>query len=127
MPKWARCQFDDALHLLSSAFCANSIFNGKNNNRRPINVMLKIRKYAVERLKEDTTNEQITSILLQLVQALRYEPFDYAESALAKFLVERACRDSSVATLIHWYLYVEAEVVDETNSSSSNSSSRKGN
>ena len=52
---------------------------------------------AVLRRAED---EEVRGVLLQLVQALRYEPAD--DSRLAAFLVQRAARQPAIAIPLHW-------------------------
>ena len=52
---------------------------------------------AVLRKAED---EEVRGVLLQLVQALRYEPAD--DSRLAAFLVQRAARQPTIAIPLHW-------------------------
>lgn len=47
-----------------------------------------------------TDDEELLYYLLQLVQALRYEA--ETESRLAKFLIERAIKNSVMGTLLHW-------------------------
>jgi hypothetical protein len=52
---------------------------------------------AVLRRAED---EELRGVLLQLVQALRYEPGD--DSRLAALLVQRAARQPTIAIPLHW-------------------------
>ena len=52
---------------------------------------------AVLRKAED---QEVRGVLLQLVQALRYEPGD--DSRLAAFLVQRAARQPTIAIPLHW-------------------------
>jgi len=44
-------------------------------------------------------------ILLQLVQALRYEPLEDS-SPLLNFLIKRSCSDGKIATTFYWHLRV---------------------
>ena len=97
-----------------------------------------IREYAVEILQLASDTELLT-YLLQLVQALRYEPTNITMndndsltqinnsnirsnsnesnsttttsqlSPLAKFLIHRGCKSSIVANYLYWYLKVEIE------------------
>jgi phosphatidylinositol 3-kinase len=89
MPQWAPIGVADALELLSPDFTNESV-----------------RSYAVAVLS-DTDDGDLLSYLLQLVQALRYEPDD--ASQLARFLVERARSSQSVGTLLFWYLCTEMD------------------
>jgi len=101
-----------------------------------------VREYAVEILRT-ASDDELQTFLLQLVQALRYEPGaaggDNASpsssapspplaspsspstssasttlSPLASFLVERACLSINVANSLYWFLKVETETSDET-------------
>uniref|UniRef100_A0A182JSA1 Phosphatidylinositol 3-kinase catalytic subunit type 3 n=1 Tax=Anopheles christyi TaxID=43041 RepID=A0A182JSA1_9DIPT len=141
---WSPMDVEDALELLNSTF------------RHPV-----VRWYAITRLNE-ASDEYLLLYLLQLVQALKYEPFDessnsatrsptegkeifqsYDESTdaqfddlqpdttgisdnnveeeiknryqcssvnnLANFLVERACKNPTLANYLYWYLSIECE------------------
>jgi phosphatidylinositol 3-kinase len=91
-----------------------------------------VREYAVEVL-QTASDEDLLKYLLQLVQALRYEPSvimrkptsaqpaeqqstgsvqSRTVSPLARFLISRGCRSTIVANYLYWYLKVETE--DET-------------
>lgn len=87
MQAWAPIAIADALELLSPDFPNDQV-----------------RSHAVEVLQR-TDDEELLYYLLQLVQALRYEA--ETESRLAKFLIERAVKNSVMGTLLHWYLYTE--------------------
>mmetsp|Transcript_14580 Transcript_14580/g.12381 ORF Transcript_14580/g.12381 Transcript_14580/m.12381 type:complete len:513 (+) Transcript_14580:982-2520(+) len=102
LENWAKIDYEDALHLLSSFFCANDLYN---RNKKPINAMLKIREYAVKIL-EEVSSERLTFLLLQLVQALRYEKLDES-SPLLNFLVDRCVKDQKMSTIFYWHLKVE--------------------
>jgi len=68
MYKWENVEYDEALHLLSTFFSANGYYT-KNTNR---SAMIKVREYATSIIQE-TDTKTFSLILLQLVQALRYE------------------------------------------------------
>ncbi|EGR27588.1 phosphatidylinositol 3-kinase, putative [Ichthyophthirius multifiliis] len=74
----------------------------------PYESVLLIRKYACENLEKCDDNI-ICSFLLQLVQALRYEPFDYQKSYLAQFLIEKAGKNTEISILLYWYIFVECD------------------
>lgn len=67
--KWQRIEQADALYLLSRDFSLNLTYNKKKYNLPIINI---IRNYAVTVLTE-LKDQELTYILLFLVQALRYE------------------------------------------------------
>jgi len=63
-----------------------------------------IRKYAVSRLKHLSNNE-LFLYLLQLVQAVKVEP--YHDSALARFLIDRSVANPDrIGHFFFWYLKV---------------------
>ena len=86
------------------------------------------RAHAVAALRA-ASDDEVAALLLQLVQALRYEPLLDPDSAdadappqagghaaallspggLAAFLVERAAGNAALACTLHWYLVVEWE------------------
>jgi phosphatidylinositol 3-kinase len=101
MQVWEKIDKEDALNLLSSKFAANNHYS--NNVSKGIS---EVRKYAVGILAKCTPSE-ICSILLQLVQALRYE--DYNESPLRKFLLQSAIENKDIAISLYWYLQVETQ------------------
>ena len=101
MLNWEKIDKEDALHLLSLKFAANNHYS--NNVSKGIS---EVRKYAVGIMSKCTSLE-ICSILLQLVQALRYE--DYNESPLRKFLLQSAIENKDIAISLYWYLQVESQ------------------
>lgn len=91
MSCWAKISIADALELLSPDF--------------PIEI---VRSHAVSALQL-TSDEELLQFLLQLVQALRYEPPPCAESRLSKFLILRSRQSPSVASALYWYLCAELD------------------
>jgi hypothetical protein len=53
-----------------------------------------------------TPDEDLRYYLLQLVQALRYDP-PKKDSLLLKFLAERCSKNFTIASYVYWYLRVE--------------------
>lgn len=84
---WAQPSFEAALGLLDSAF-------GES----------RVRDYAVRALQE-ISDDYLLGIMLQLTQALKYEP--YHDSALAMFLLKRACGSRRIGHRFFWYLKAE--------------------
>jgi len=80
----------DALELLDSRFAD-----------------AKVRAFAVSCL-ENMPTEDFMDFLLQLVQVLKYEP--YHDSALARFLLQRAWKNPFVGHRFFWYLRAEVHV-----------------
>jgi hypothetical protein len=63
-----------------------------------------IRSFAVDQL-ETLSDEDIGDYLLQLIQALRYEP--YLDCALTRFLLRRAVANPLLGHFFFWYLKSE--------------------
>lgn len=98
LPKWTEIDVDDALELLGPTFDNSAV-----------------RAYAVERLRK-SDDEELLLYLLQLVQALKFEPVadDIAEdgrqdSSLTNFLISRAANNALLGSYFHWYLMVECD------------------
>lgn len=89
MRQWAGIDVGDALEMLSPVF--------------PIEA---VRSHAVEFLRI-LPDDNIHLILLQLVQALRYEERDV--SPLSKFLLEKSGVNELIASSLFWYLCSELE------------------
>ncbi|KAI5362408.1 putative phosphatidylinositol 3-/4-kinase, catalytic domain, protein kinase-like domain superfamily [Septoria linicola] len=100
LPKWAEIDVDDALELLGPGV------------RNPT-----VRAYAVDRLRK-ADDEELLLYLLQLVQALKFEPQhsreeDETDSSLASFLIARSAANLKLGNFLHWYLMVELDLGDE--------------
>jgi hypothetical protein len=88
LQQWPRLDAEVALELLDARYAD-----------------FKIRSFAVTAL-EDMTDETLELYLLQLVQVLKYEYSHY--SALAQFLVDRACENEvKIGIPLFWYLKAE--------------------
>lgn len=68
-----------------------------------------VRAYAVSRL-ESLSDDQLVDILLQLVQALKFEP--NLDCALARFLLHRSMRSKLIGHFLFWYLKAEINSAD---------------
>ncbi|KAF1808536.1 putative phosphoinositide 3-kinase [Eremomyces bilateralis CBS 781.70] len=99
LPRWTEIDVDDALELLGSTFDNPAV-----------------RAYAVDRLRK-SDDEDLLVYLLQLVQALKFEPLaqptedgsEPQDSSLASFLVSRAANNFVLGNYLHWYLMVECD------------------
>nr|POF17127.1 phosphatidylinositol 3-kinase vps34 [Quercus suber] len=96
LPRWVQIDVDDALELLGP---------GVQNAA--------VRAYAVDRLRK-ADDEELLSYLLQLVQALKFEPRhakdeDDIDSSLASFLIVRSAANLKLGNFLHWYLMVELD------------------
>jgi Phosphoinositide 3-kinase family, accessory domain (PIK domain) len=105
LKKWAEIDIEQALPLLSFMFCANNIYLAKGPAfGRQFARFNEIRAIAVKCLDKQSV-EQINSIMLQLVQAYRYECFE--ASPLRKFLINRSVRNETLANTLHWHVKLE--------------------
>lgn len=86
--KWSMIPIECALELLGPFF-ANP----------------QVRQHAVSRLDKEE-DVKITLYLLQLVQALRYEPLD---GTLSEFLIKKGTENDRIGGQLFWYLTVECE------------------
>ncbi|KAJ8603931.1 hypothetical protein MRB53_041998 [Persea americana] len=98
LSKWAEIDVDDALELLGS-WCSDS------------------RGQSLLRLTacEKADDEELLLYLLQLVQALKFEPQqakseDETDSSLASFLIARSAANFKLGNFLYWYLMVELEL-----------------
>ncbi|EME45399.1 hypothetical protein DOTSEDRAFT_170772 [Dothistroma septosporum NZE10] len=99
LPKWAEIDIDDALELLGKGV-RNTI----------------VRAYAVDRLRK-ADDEELLLYLLQLVQALKFQPKtstedDETDSSLASFLIARSAANLKLGNFLYWYLMVELDLDD---------------
>nr|XP_039271894.1 phosphatidylinositol 4,5-bisphosphate 3-kinase catalytic subunit gamma isoform-like isoform X1 [Styela clava] len=86
---WPAISVEVALELLDSQF-----------------VDEKIRAFATNTLKK-LTNKKLLAYLLQLTQALKFEP--YHDSALARFLLTRSLKSKRIGHYFFWFLRSEME------------------
>eukprot|EP00033_Pygsuia_biforma_P003831 GCRY01004199.1.p1 GENE.GCRY01004199.1~~GCRY01004199.1.p1 ORF type:complete len:802 (-),score=241.10 GCRY01004199.1:84-2489(-) len=90
MKEWAPISTADALELLGPSFTTPEV-----------------RAHAVQTLQTATDNQELDLYLLQLVQAIRFEPSH--TKGLAPFLLKRATEDTTIGQHLFWYLEVEAK------------------
>jgi len=101
MREWSPIDKEDSLNLLSVNFSCNTHYSTLVTKG-----IAEVRKYAVERL--DTCSDlDLSSILLQLVQAIRYENTE--DSPLKDLLLRRALDCTEIAIYLFWYLNVESK------------------
>lgn len=102
LPKWVEIDVDDALELLGPGF------------EHPA-----VRAYAVDRLRK-SDDEELLLYLLQLVQALKFEPRGTnqteheTDSSLASFLIVRSAANIKLVNFFYWYLQVEIALKNPT-------------
>ena len=110
--KWNKIEISDILYMLSRKFCVNQYYKTPFFVNKNSNSLNEIRKFAVGKLKEEK-DEDIHFILLQLVQALRYE--DFENSLLKKFLIEKCSQNEKFATSFYWFIECESNDTLEKN------------
>ena len=69
-----------------------------------------IRDYATD-IISNLHGENFTSILLQLIQTIRYDAT--GDSSMARLINEKALEDKQIAVFAYWYLCTEAEIVKD--------------
>lgn len=96
--KWSDVDVDDALELLGPTFDNPAV-----------------RAYAVKRLHR-ADDDELLLYLLQLVQALKFEPISTdtsqdatQDSSLARFLISRAVNNFILGNYFYWYVMVECD------------------
>ncbi|KAF2165333.1 hypothetical protein M409DRAFT_55747 [Zasmidium cellare ATCC 36951] len=105
LPKWVEIDVDDALELLGPSI------------RNP-----GVRAFAVDRLRK-ADDDELLLYLLQLVQALKFEPKtskeeDETDSSLASFLIVRSAANLKLGNFLYWYLMVELQLDEDVPSQS---------
>lgn len=127
---WKDVEICDILYLLSRAFSLNPAYSKKSEltnkkEQRKENEQIeregfrKLRSYAVQQLRS-ISDENLNFILLQLVQALRYE--DKNKSELKEFLIEKCSQSSLLGTSFYWFIQVEASKPSTVSQSQNQSS-----
>ena len=109
--QWKTIEISDILFMLSRKFSVNDLYPNNdiilNNN---FEGMKELRKFAVAKLGEHT-NEELNFILLQLVQAIRYEDISAKKinSPLVSFLIKTCSKDTILASSFFWFIECEAD------------------
>ena len=115
LSQWKTVEIYDILYMLSRKFSVNKLYpNNDEGIITNLNGMKELRKIAIKKLGEHS-NEELNFILLQLVQAIRYEDItikDY-NTDLVKFLIERCCKDTILASSFFWFISCEADASDQ--------------
>ena len=115
LSQWKNVEIYDILYMLSRKFSVNKLYpNNDEGIVTNLNGMKNLRKIAVKKLAEHT-NEELNFILLQLVQAIRYEDISLKDynTDLVKFLIERCCKDNILASSFYWFISCEADSSDQ--------------
>jgi hypothetical protein len=110
--------------MLSGFFSLNQTYykqrvgsdSDSEHSGKVLKFLIKIRKVAVECL-EKTDYKRVESVMMQLIQALRYENYTCSdETGLVKFIISTAIKQGTQAfNTVHWALMLEYHN-DEDNS-----------
>ena len=111
---WKTVEICDILYMLSRKFSVNKLYPNTNGVEKNFNGMKKLREYAINKLSQHT-NEELNFILLQLVQAIRYEDISLknVESPLVLFLTERCSKDVILSSSFFWFIECESDKSDQ--------------
>ena len=111
--KWKTVEICDILYMLSRKFSVNKMYPNTNGVYDHFDGMKLVRKYAVEKLEEHTDDE-LNFILLQLVQAIRYEDITVkkVDSPLVNFLIERCSKNVTLSSSFFWFIECESDTSD---------------
>ena len=119
--KWKTVEICDILYMLSRKFSVNKMYPNTNGVTGHLEGMKEVRKYAIEKLEEHTDDE-LNFILLQLVQAIRYEDISAADisknklkSPLVTFLIERCCKNEILSSSFFWFIECESDINEQNN------------
>ena len=110
LPHWKTIEICDILYMLSRQFSVNKLYPNNEGLLNNLDGMKELRKFAVSKLAE-ISNEELNFILLQLVQAIRYEDISTKniESPLVSFLIETCSKDIILASSFYWFIECEAD------------------
>ena len=122
LKKWKTVEICDILYMLSRKFSVNKMYPNTNGVINHFDGMKTVRQYAIEKLNEHSDDE-LHFILLQLVQAIRYEDISVEDilknqlkSPLVNFLIERSCKNAILASSFFWFIECESDITDQNNS-----------
>ena len=122
LSKWTTVEIYDILYMLSRKFSLNKLYpNNDEGIITKLNGMKELRRIAIKKLEEHS-NEELNFILLQLVQAIRYEDITIKEynTDLVKFLIEKCSKDKILASSFFWFISCEADTSDQNPKSKKN-------
>ena len=110
LKNWKTIELCDILYMLSRKFSVNKIYNNDNITSN-LTCMKMLRKFAVKNLSSHCMSE-INFILLQLVQAIRYEDISIESynSPLVSFLIMQCKKDLDFASSFYWFIECESQV-----------------
>ena len=110
LKNWKTIELCDILYMLSKKFSVNKIYI--NDFHKITNNMKILRRIAVKNCLSKHNIEELNSILLQLIQAIRYEDIsiDSYKSPLVIFLINLCKQDLNFASSFYWFIECESQV-----------------
>ena len=111
LKNWKTIELCDILYMLSRRFSVNKIYINDFYITNNLTCMKALRKFAVKNLSKHSISE-LNFILLQLVQAIRYEDIsiDSYTSPLVVFLVKQCKEDLNFASSFYWFIECESQI-----------------
>ena len=111
LKKWKTIELCDILYMLSRKFSVNKIYINDYHITSDLTCMKMLRKFAVKNLSTHKISE-LNFILLQLVQAIRYEDIstESYKSPLVNFLINQCKKDLNFASSFYWFIECESQV-----------------
>lgn len=100
LSSWKEVELGDILYMLSFKFCLNPLYQKHIHQK-----FNHVRLFAVKQL-DGVSDKELEFVLLQLVQALRYED---SSSYLKSYLIKRCSLNLQLASCLYWFLNVEAD------------------
>ena len=115
LKNWKTIELCDILYMLSRKFSVNKIYLNDYYLTSNLTCMKNLRKIAVKNLNKYSINE-LNFILLQLVQAIRYEDIskDSYNSPLVNFLINKSKNDLNFASSFYWFIECESQGDDNS-------------
>ena len=106
--KWKTIELGDILYMLSRKFSVNQIYKNDFGVNK-LNGMKALRQFAVNKLRKYSIDE-LNFILLQLVQAIKYEDIsiDSYLSPLVLVLIKKCRMNLNFASSFYWFIECEA-------------------
>ena len=105
---WKEIEMCDILYILSRKFSVNKLFMD-DTKIKDFEGLKSLRKFAVRKLRNFTIDE-INFMLLQLVQAIKYEDISVKNihSPLVELLIEKSKYDLVFASSLYWFIECES-------------------
>ena len=113
LKNWKTIELCDILYMLSRKFSVNKIYINDYyiTSDSDLTCMKMLRKFAIKNLSTHKISE-LYFILLQLVQAIRYEDISIEsyKSPLVNFLINQCKKELNFASSFYWFIECESQV-----------------